>query len=229
MALCGIVQADDMSAYVIKDSDYSYCPDSEIGKVGMVTLDDIVDIFNTGTFAISFDVSNVLDADNSFEFQLSYGANGKSGKLAFSYAPNPLPGYFVGEYLLTVPGGDLFSAIGLNEAIDSNRLIFQINDFFGDAPTVSLFGYTEGEDLKEFWSVAIPGSQPTSFENASLRVCGNADTYTPLDGIDLTIWQGTVSASDMANPTPAPSVPEPTTATLSLLALAGLAARRRRK
>ncbi len=46
---------------------------------------------------------------------------------------------------------------------------------------------------------------------------------------NIQTWTGTVSADDIANPTPAPSVPEPTTATLSLLALAGLAARRRRK
>lgn len=45
---------------------------------------------------------------------------------------------------------------------------------------------------------------------------------------NIQTWTGTVSADDLANPTPAPSVPEPTTATLSLLALAGLAARRRR-
>ena len=48
---------------------------------------------------------------------------------------------------------------------------------------------------------------------------GNADTT-----------MGSVVNSQYAYvPTPAPSVPEPTTATLSLLALAGLAARRRRK
>lgn len=35
--------------------------------------------------------------------------------------------------------------------------------------------------------------------------------------------------TNLANPAPTPSVPEPTTATLSLLALAGLAARRRRR
>lgn len=46
---------------------------------------------------------------------------------------------------------------------------------------------------------------------------------------EIRSWTGVVTADNMANPTPAPSVPEPATATLSLLALAGLAARRRRK
>lgn len=45
---------------------------------------------------------------------------------------------------------------------------------------------------------------------------------------DITVWEGVVEASDLVA-VDTPAVPEPTTATLSLLALAGLAARRRRK
>ena len=51
---------------------------------------------------------------------------------------------------------------------------------------------------------------------AGNMVCGNASqfmNYAQNNGVEV----------------PAPTVPEPTTATLSLLALAGLAARRRRK
>ena len=43
---------------------------------------------------------------------------------------------------------------------------------------------------------------------------------------EVELWRGIVTASDIAT---TPVIPEPTTATLSLLALAGLAARRRRK
>lgn len=43
---------------------------------------------------------------------------------------------------------------------------------------------------------------------------------------NATVWEGIVTASDLAG---SPAVPEPTTATLSLLALAGLVARRRRR
>lgn len=62
----------------------------------------------------------------------------------------------------------------------------------------------------------------------------NLATLTLSQGVsvsNLTVWEGEVTAEDLANPSPAPtpSVPEPTTATLSLLALAGLAARRRRR
>ena len=55
----------------------------------------------------------------------------------------------------------------------------------------------------------------------------------PSDSIDnIYTWQGEVTANDIMTASkqePSPSIPEPTTATLSLLALAGLAARRRRK
>lgn len=48
-------------------------------------------------------------------------------------------------------------------------------------------------------------------------------------GLDGPIYNSTSLAHELASATPsAPAVPEPTTATLSLLALAGLAARRRR-
>ena len=48
---------------------------------------------------------------------------------------------------------------------------------------------------------------------------------------DIAVWNRALSAAEVASLplTVAPAVPEPTTATLSLLALAGLAARRRRK
>lgn len=61
----------------------------------------------------------------------------------------------------------------------------------------------------------------------------NSATLTFTNGVveanNITTWTGVVTAEDLANPTPAPSIPEPATATLSLLALAGLTARRRRK
>ena len=57
----------------------------------------------------------------------------------------------------------------------------------------------------------------------------NVATTPPVE--EVVTWQGEVSAEEVANPSvvpTVPSVPEPATATLSLLALCGLAARRRR-
>ena len=55
-----------------------------------------------------------------------------------------------------------------------------------------------------------------------------SDAYGIVDNV--TTWDGEVSAENVQNPPPAaPAVPEPATATLSLMALCGLAARRRRK
>lgn len=229
LALATFSQAGETPAYVVKDKDFAY--HSGTGMTGKLILDDQLETFNTGTFAISFDLSSVLSSDdtgNSFDFQFGYGGNEAAGNFAFSYAPNPVPGWLQGEYILTFPNVDIMSGIGLDSAISADRLIFQVTDFFGDTPTASLFGYTEGAELETFWSVDITSNLPTSITTASLRVCGIGEIYTPLEGIDLTIWHGKVTAADMANPASAPTVPEPTTSTLSLLALAGLAARRRR-
>ena len=54
---------------------------------------------------------------------------------------------------------------------------------------------------------------------------GNIEVY----GSVLSPEEMAAAMTNLANPAPTPSVPEPTTATLSLLALAGLAARRRRR
>ena len=54
---------------------------------------------------------------------------------------------------------------------------------------------------------------------------GNIEVY----GSVLSAEEMAAAMVNIANPAPTPSVPEPTTATLSLLALAGLAARRRRR
>ena len=54
---------------------------------------------------------------------------------------------------------------------------------------------------------------------------GNIEVY----GSVLSADEMAAAMTNIANPAPTPSVPEPTTATLSLLALAGLAARRRRR
>lgn len=53
--------------------------------------------------------------------------------------------------------------------------------------------------------------------------------FPPVTWSNATVWEGIVTAGDLAGSPDTPAVPEPTTATLSLLALAGLAARRRRR
>lgn len=225
VALAGIVQADDMPAFVVQDGDFT----TSLTNSTAVSLDEIIETFNTGTFAISFDLSSVLatdDTQNTFNFKFNYGGNGNS--LTFSYMT--LPTYSV----LTTPGNDLSSSYIMLEApINAESLLVQVDDFFGSTPTVTLLGYTKGQELETIWSGDIPSIPTTTIETANLSLHGTGELVTPLTGISLTIWQGHVTAADMANPTPAPApsptVPEPATATLSLLALAGLAARRRRR
>ena len=68
-----------------------------------------------------------------------------------------------------------------------------------------------------YWSTTITGMEDVTFNKLGFITDGDSRS-AGVFGISVTTSQA-----------PAPSVPEPTTAALSLLALAGLAARRRRK
>ena len=85
---------------------------------------------------------------------------------------------------------------------------------FGNATTIDESGRPDGE-----MNLYVDGVLSASAKIDGNNRPGIAGTYS-----SITAYSGVVSVSS-----PVPSVPEPATATLSLLALAGLAARRRRK
>lgn len=64
---------------------------------------------------------------------------------------------------------------------------------------------------------------PPEIERVKFTVANGSTTVS-----ELRTWTGEVTVEDIKNPPPAGSVHGPATASLSLLALAGLAARRRR-
>ena len=82
-------------------------------------------------------------------------------------------------------------------------------------------------------SVSYPPTAETKISNFQLgSTWGDGQRKVDADMDDLAIWNRVLDAEEIAALTSgrtALSIPEPTTATLSLLALAGLAARRRRK
>ena len=217
IVLAGVAQADGSSAYLTKDDSFS--ADSK----GKISLEEIATSFNTGTFAVSFDVASVLSQTGSnFDFHLGVG-DGTTGKdLAFSYGETYGMGFV-----------SFGSSLGSGNTMISETpklLIFQVNDFFGTSPSVTLYAYNEGSELSTLLTASISTPLPDKITIANLTITSiGGGVIPPAEEITLSIWQGEVTANDIQNPTPAPSVPEPTTATLSLLALAGLAARRRRK
>lgn len=212
LALASFVQAGE--TYLIKDDNFSQ------DSPGKITLDDIATTFSTGSFAISFDFASVLSqTGGDLDFHFGLGDDNTTGKdLSFSYRM----GYvFFGSSL-----GSGFTMIFETPEL----LIFQVNDFFGNTPTATLYGYSEGAELSTILSAPISTPIPSTISIATVTLTSIGGGVKPApESVGLAVWQGEVTPNDIENPTPAPAVPEPATATLSLLALAGLAARRRRK
>ncbi|MBR5887081.1 MAG: PEP-CTERM sorting domain-containing protein [Akkermansia sp.] len=91
-------------------------------------------------------------------------------------------------------------------------------DAAADKVTVSVDGL--------FSNQSISG---VNFEGSVLTMLSTGITQEQMDTGRWGVFEGTFTGEAIAPNPDAPAVPEPTTATLSLLALAGLAARRRRK
>ena len=216
IVLAGVAQADGPSAYLTKDDSFS------VDSKGKISLEEIAASFNTGTFAVSFEVASVLAHTGSdFDFHLGVGDGTTGQELSFAYGEN----YGMGVVTF---GSSLGSGYTMLYAAPE-LFVFQINDFFGTSPSVTLYAYNEGAELSALLTGSIRTPLPDEITIADLKISSiGGDVIPPAEEITLSIWQGEVTANDIQNPTPAPAVPEPTTATLSLLALAGLAARRRR-
>ncbi|MBR3927090.1 MAG: PEP-CTERM sorting domain-containing protein [Akkermansia sp.] len=128
---------------------------------------------------------------------------------------------------------------------DQGLVIEFTNLYFGPSLTEGLYyvvTFSEGNNFAEWYAenpTTITGKFPLSTDALPQYVtytgyvvdysCDQTDPATTYGG--LVFFDASVADAVLAAEVPAssPSVPEPTTATLSLLALAGLAARRRRR
>lgn len=112
-------------------------------------------------------------------------------------------------------------ALGINVSATANQAYTLT--FVSDATAATLTGYVNGKQVGQWenWNVTsgIGGIQ------LAQRWGGGRNASGGFTADNLTIWNKALTTSEVQ----ALIVPEPTTATLSLLALAGLAARRRRK
>lgn len=202
-ALAGIAQAN--AAYVTGDN--------FAASNGEINLIDVATTFKSDTFAISFNLDKSLTDINSTNEFFTFGLGGSS-----SYRVDIAS---MGSYL-TMGAGNKTEFI-MGPPSTSGPFVLQIQSN-GDATLL----YDNYGSLETIITVVDPVYSIPDFVDLA--------TLTLSEGVsvsNLTVWEGEVTAEDLANPTPAPaptpSVPEPTTATLSLLALAGLAARRRRR
>ena len=202
-ALAGIAQAN--AAYVTGDN--------FAASDGEIDLVDVATSFKSDTFAISFNLNKSLTEINSINSFFTFVLGGSS-----SYRVDIAS---MGSYLTMTAGNKWESMMGPPST--SGPFVLQIYSN-GDATLL----YDNYGSLETIRTVVDPVySIPDVVDLATLTLSEGVSVS------NLTVWEGEVTAEDLANPTPAPaptpSVPEPTTATLSLLALAGLAARRRRR
>lgn len=209
LAFAGLAQVSFADAYYTKN-DFD-------ASSGSLNLLDVASTFSSGTFAVSFELdkslTDISSVNNFFTFILGGLLGGSEssfrvdivcmGPQAMSMGVAGSAGTFPGGFTLSVPQ-------------TSGPFVLQVVD--GDA-TLS---YCENGELNDIMTVVTDCVIPEVINEATL-------TFDETTASNITTWIGVVTADDLANPTPAPSVPEPTTATLSLLALAGLAARRRRR
>ena len=206
LALCGVASA----ANVTKD-DF----EDNLNRVS-ISLDDVATSFSSGTFAVSF------EAESSYALDLNLQMGGGES-FYISVSGNDM-------YLsITAPNLDLMNSMVMFPAEYSGSFLLQCINNNGFVITLSHFD--EGTQLfTPIHEVTTNCTFPSSLNTATFNVgTSNSNSSSPVS--ELRIWEGIVTATEMANPPAAlsPVVPEPTTATLSLLALAGLAARRRRK
>ena len=195
------------------------------------------------TFTLSFDISNV--SANAWNTILSVASEGwgygnDSGRLQLQadgsgnlymyntaeadYNGNPIEnskyygGFVVGSE--NVPS-DTSINLGVNKA-DTKDTVYTLT-FVSDAEAGTFTAYNNGVQVGQ-WTGWTPTVDMAGFQFGK-RFGDNGRSGVQEIMIDnLTLWNRALSSNEVSA-----LVPEPTTATLSLLALAGLAARRRRK
>lgn len=226
LAICGVSLA---TAASVSNDDYTYSNSGaafELSDAGVFT--------EGGDFALLLDFGCPLKDAGNVDFEFNFAEEGLSAHVDFSYMPD------FGMMTFSA-NGKLDFKTGIT--IDASVLLLQINGLYATdtEPTVSLSYYDDNKQLSEIWTATIQKSQtaeggealPTTIKTANVKVTAPSLPMTEEAGIGITTWQGEVTPEDIEEPTyvepSSPSVPEPATATLSLLALCGLAARRRRK
>lgn len=199
---------------------------------GTVTLKDANSWATNGSFAVSFELNDTLfnlasnASDAPFNFSLTLGGKTDAGvngsfRVDFSLSSSS---FFGPLMTYSVNGSSIGPIMNLPDV--SGPFVIQYDN---DARDVSLL-YFQNEEPVVLASVALKDGYtlPTTINVSEMSFKSGEVAMETAPVQEVVTWQGEVSAEEVANPSAVPTVPEPATATLSLLALCGLAARRRR-
>ena len=207
-----------------------------------ITLSNTDSWVSDGVFAISFELDHPLNQIPYFEFNIVLG-DGKNNSTRVTIAStlnnSPVFGDFEALTMRATGQTAEFSQISslhggpfLPDATGPFIVQYNLNE------RNVTFSYVQDGSILELATVTL---KPDTSLPPTIDPAASGITFTTGEGVGLpsdaygtidnvTTWNGEVSAEEVKNPpAPAPAVPEPATATLGLLALCGLATRRRRK
>ena len=244
MALAGIASAASIGYDEMTDAQKAGVTKSWADSQTLVASSDIWSNLNTGTsFTISFDIANINNVSSDVTLACFAGAHNQSGwedgklqvrmsaagELTLYNTPGGNDGtkYFDGS----TPGNPTVSAYsaGLGLTAADSLTATTTYTFVSDTTSQTFTIYKDGAQIGQWtnWNTdtGLNGAQLGGRWGGGNRLTGDAS----VDFDNVTIWNNALTADEVSSIVIAPAIPEPTTATLSLLALAGLAARRRRK
>ena len=207
-----------------------------------ITLTNADSWVSDGVFAISFELDHPLNQIPYFEFNIFLGdgkGNGEGNSTRVDIASMVMYGDIEALTMTATNSTATFTQYSLQtggpflpDATGPFIVQYNLNE------RNVTFSYVKDDSILELASITL---KPEASLPPTIAPAASGITFTTGEGVgqpsdaygtidNVTTWHGEVSAEEVKNPpAPAPAVPEPATATLGLLALCGLATRRRRK
>ena len=190
--------------------------------------------YYAGEFSFSFEITETdLTLDGTIIIAAYYGANNPGG----GYGVNAftITGDGEGNLTLQLERADGLSNTSLSDSVTlstpRDKSTFKASESAYELTTGSYtIDFLGGANGSAAANLILDSNVVASFTKGNHNMNGSGSDDGSADGTTLTALKFAANSNFVTGTTTfTPNIPEPTTATLSLLALAGLAARRRRK
>lgn len=217
LAICGVAGAAPLT--LPSTDDFTWIPGNKANGIGTGSSPEIIQQLASAITAGNTDLTGWFGGTGQSYAQSDYNDITITATNSFTFKSRPV---LSGEYVAL--------GVSLEEAASAITLTFSNNKKAG----YSLWSYdattSTATELIATTGLTTAGTVEATYNTdnvnpSTLFVVWTANPSTGAEGGNTLITISDISL----NYTAAPAAPEPTTATLSLLALAGLAARRRRK
>ena len=223
MGLASIAGAEQYTGYFTWSATNGYSFAFDSNGLTMTGITSTVEQKDINSITLGVDPNTfVVDDTSAYTPNVNIGTNAGTWELSFTLSN-------------TSESSISIETMNLDVFLFNNGGNKQVDDSKDRAVTFTL-SVIESEDSTQIGTVTMPGYKAGQYYNVALDIAENY-TLDSRESVVLAlkaadgnneITNGTFVGLSAVGFTTAP-IPEPTTATLSLLALAGLAARRRRK